>query len=393
MKRGSDGYYRKDIWYNGKSYPVRAKTIEDLWQKVALKKHALQNGEIGYNGNTSVARWMSEYLETYKKNSVGPKQYETYCSLNKNYVIPQIGTMRIKDVLPIHLQSVLNQCRGKSESLATKLRNLLRMAFRQAHKNKMILDDPSEDLALPETTAGTHRSITDFEREHILALCETHRAGLWVLTILYCGLRPGEANTLRWDNIDWDTKTMTVLTAAEAKSNRVKSTKTDAGIRLVPIPTVLLEKLRAAWDAVQDQRELKSPQDESHIYVFTQPTTGRRHTHTSYIQMWRSFYRKLDIHMGAKTFRGAVIPETSVIADDLYPYCLRHTYGTDLQTAGVSINVAKELMGHDDIKVTSKIYTHLSLDAFLSAAQRIDAFYSGCPDQNSSPTTSSDNIV
>lgn len=46
------------------------------------------------------------------------------------------------------------------------------------------------------------------------------------------------------------------------------------------------------------------------------------------------------------------------VADDLTPYCLRHTFCTDLQRAGVPINVAKELMGHADIQTTANIYTH-----------------------------------
>ena len=60
--------------------------------------------------------------------------------------------------------------------------------------------------------------------------------------------------------------------------------------------------------------------------------------------------------MGAKTERNQIVE--SVVAPDLTPYCLRHTFCTDLQKAGVPINVAKELMGHSDIQTTANIYTH-----------------------------------
>jgi site-specific recombinase XerD len=62
------------------------------------------------------------------------------------------------------------------------------------------------------------------------------------------------------------------------------------------------------------------------------------------------------MQMGATVFRSQITE--SVVAEDLVPYCLRHTFCTDLQDAGVPINVAKYLMGHTDIAVTSKIYTH-----------------------------------
>lgn len=71
--------------------------------------------------------------------------------------------------------------------------------------------------------------------------------------------------------------------------------------------------------------------------------------------------------MGCETFRGEVIPPYRV-ADDLTPYCLRHTYCTDLQTAGIPINIAKEWMGHSDISVTASIYTHQSDEADRNAA-------------------------
>jgi len=37
------------------------------------------------------------------------------------------------------------------------------------------------------------------------------------------------------------------------------------------------------------------------------------------------------------------------IADDLVPYCYRHTFATDAVTNGVRIETLKELMGHANI--------------------------------------------
>ena len=71
---------------------------------------------------------------------------------------------------------------------------------------------------------------------------------------------------------------------------------------------------------------------------------------------WKAFIRELDIHMGAEAYRNKIIK--SMVSSDLTPYCLRHTFCTDLQKAGVALNVAKELMGHSDVSVTANIYTH-----------------------------------
>ena len=80
------------------------------------------------------------------------------------------------------------------------------------------------------------------------------------------------------------------------------------------------------------------------------------------------------------------------MADDLTPYCLRHTYATDLQSADVPINVAKDFLGHKSIAMTSHIYTHLSVDAFAEASLKVINFqhaqqrkknYQGKREQNS----------
>jgi hypothetical protein len=60
------------------------------------------------------------------------------------------------------------------------------------------------------------------------------------------------------------------------------------------------------------------------------------------------------------------------IAPDLVCYCLRHTYCTDLQKAGVPINVAKYLMGHANISTTSEIYTHSGNEEVVLAGSLID---------------------
>lgn len=64
----------------------------------------------------------------------------------------------------------------------------------------------------------------------------------------------------------------------------------------------------------------------------------------------------------------------STLSKDLEPYLLRHTFCTDCQAAGVPINVAKELMGHSDISVTAKIYTHMVDEVFEQNRQRLAEF-------------------
>ena len=71
----------------------------------------------------------------------------------------------------------------------------------------------------------------------------------------------------------------------------------------------------------------------------------------------------------------------------LEPYDLRHTYCSDLERAGVPINVASQFMGHADIKITARIYTHTSKDVFEDAAAKLAAFTDIITDVANRPET------
>ncbi len=65
---------------------------------------------------------------------------------------------------------------------------------------------------------------------------------------------------------------------------------------------------------------------------------------------------------------------------------LRHTFCTDCQAAGVPINVAKEWMGHSDISVTAKIYTHMVDEVFEQNRMRMAQYAVTKSQQVESPT-------
>lgn len=254
--------------------------------------------------------------------------------------------MQMKDIKPLHCQKIMNCLEGKSASLVHKVHILIKAMFEAAEENGIITDNPAKRLTPPKAEAGTHRAITDAERAALLCVCETHKYGLWALVMLRCGLRPGETARMTGKHIDL--KTLTLY---------IDGTKSKAAKRYVPIPAALAPRLKEAAGK-PFERVFKNQ------YGNPVSKTSRR-------RMWEQIIKAMNIKMGCRTFRGAVIPPFAV-ADDLTPYCLRHTYATDLQAAGVPINVAKELLGHEDVSTTANIYTHSSKTSFESAREMID---------------------
>ena len=68
------------------------------------------------------------------------------------------------------------------------------------------------------------------------------------MILYYMGLRKGEACALKWDDIDFKNKTMTVnKTITPHSSGRIATPKTKNSYRTISMPDVLIEQLRA-WE-------------------------------------------------------------------------------------------------------------------------------------------------
>lgn len=336
-------YIRKTARYNGKKYEATGKTEIEAMRKLAEKLATAKRGEEVIGGSMTVNAWYEQWMDLYKRpKGLTKKSLGMYDEKYRGYIKPRIGSMKLKDVKDVHLQKILNGQAGMSASHVKKLRMVMQEMFKRARQSRLIAYDPAELLELPAMTSGKRRSITQQERGAILAVAEHHRAGLWILTILYTGMRPGETAALNWADIDFGSNEIHVHTAMESGASTIKGPKTLAGVRDIPIHADLLPRLLAV-------------RGDPFEPVF-KTMAGNRHGEDSLRRLWTGFKRDLDIYMGAETYRNKIVK--SVVADDLVPYCLRHTFCTDLQTAGVPINVAKELMGHSDIQMTANIYTH-----------------------------------
>ena len=340
-------YVRKTMTWEGRRYEVTGKTEAEAMEKLGALKETLRRGEGTIGPDVTVDRWFREWFDLYKVPAgLTKKSLGMYGEKYRGYIGPAIGRMRLREVREAHLQRILNSQAGRSYSHVSKLRLVMTEMFSRAASTRLIPFDPSTKLELPENKKGTHRSLTPEERELFLSVAQTHRAGLFILTILYAGLRPGEAAALNWEDVDFDRREIIVHKAVESGNENIKDTKTPAGRREVPMNAALTQRMLEA------RGKPKEP-------VF-RVRTGKRVDHQAIRRMWASFMREVDIRMGAKTYRNKIIE--SALPPDLTAYCLRHTFCTDLQRSETPINVAKELMGHQDVSTTANIYTHKDQD-------------------------------
>lgn len=351
------GYVASTFTYDGKRYYAYGADKREADRAADRKLQELESGRKLQKSSCTVEEWAFKWLDNYKDGTVGDAWHRDMKGLINNHIVPELGPMRLKDVKPMHLNGLLNKHVGMSDSHLKKLIIVLKQIFDSAEENDMIAKDPAKRIKMPQKpTKSSYRTITEAERELTIKTAEKYPdEGLFFLIMLYCGLRPQEVSRLLMSDYDKETRTITVTRARKADGSTA-GPKSEAGVREVPVPDYLADKL--------DELK-KSPED-----LVVTSEQGKPLTKTSQKRLWNKFKRKMDIENGAELFRNHVVEST--LAEDLVPYCYRHTYCTDLQDAGVPVTVAQRLMGHSSIKVTADIYTHHSKESFDDARDKIN---------------------
>lgn len=347
--------------YNGRRLTASGDTRTEAEVNKALKLKALEENETLITSNTLVRNWIQEWLSTYKENGeVNYRWYKDIRGICNNYIVPSIGAMQIKMVRPVHLQRIINT-NSKSKSFNDKLFDIIRQIFRTAYYNDLTTSDISISLVKAAgQKSHSRRSITPEERECLLHVLSEHRGKLFCYLMLYAGLRPGEVAALTWNDIDFPKRLLHVNKALKSDGIIRPEPKTKAGNRTIPLQDAL-------YDALQDAYPSRTSE-----YI-CMSTTGNHHTKTTIRGLWVNICRMMNIEMGAEVYRNQIVKP--VLSDDFVLYDLRHTFCTDLQSAGISINVARELMGHEDISITSKIYTHHSDISYSDALNKMNMYH------------------
>ena len=275
------------------------------------------------------------FVKSYKRS------WSTDVSMIKNHIVPKLGSLQMGQVRPPDIAVFLDLMKSKGYALGTCNRALvmLRYGFELALKWKMdgihsnplkeiknlVFDNKIERYLNSDQTQELMKSIQESENEQLQYI---------VLFLIYTGARKREVLDAKWIDID-----------QERKSWRIPKTKSGK-IRHVPLSAgalVMLDKLRLKLNG--------KPIDQ--IPIFANPKTGL--PYVSFFYSWD----KARTRAGLKEFR---------IHD------LRHSFASCLVNAGRSLYEVQELLGHADIKTTSR-YAHLSRERLNDAVNTVPQIY------------------
>lgn len=336
--------------FEGHHYEVTGATQVEAEIKKHDKLLALRAGSMVYETSTTFAQWSKIVMETYKQN-ITEKRRRSYQAIVNNCLLPALGSMQLKHIKQVHCQNALVDYRKPdgspySEYNVKQAKYLMHFILEKAVENRILSYNPAVGLVLPEAIPPQERrSLTEFERDIFLDVCEASDKFLIFELMFHTGCRPDEA--CRVQGFD-------VLDIKGYKMLHIRGTKTPKADRIVPLPDVMYQKLRK-------------------LQPFEYAATSEKGKHftadsSAFKRRLKALKRALHLRAGGKTYRNQVVaPYPFDMA--FTSYWLRHTYCTNLQKAGVDLATASKLMGHSSIAITADIYTHIDTTAVVNAAR------------------------
>lgn len=334
LKRRKDGRFAcryKNLFFYGD-------TEEEALEQREEYKTAERRGELAkqapYFGEYSM-RWLSAYKAHL---TTGP--YNQHVR-NLNKWIEYVGDKPIDEYTPSDVSEFYQHFSGMSASTIHSARDTIKGVFKAAFADDLIKKDPSANIQPPKGTKGTHRAITDEERQLIQQT--DHRLRPAVMTMLYAGLRRGEAIALNIDrDVNFKAKSVTIREAVRFGRDGkpiICRPKTEAGIRTVPLLDILAREL------------------EGRHGLLCTSTEGDMMTESAWKRAWNSYIYALGEKSNGCSRRWS---KCAWVPVDIRAHDLRHSYCTMLYNFGIDLKTAMLWMGHADQAMTMQIYTHLT---------------------------------
>lgn len=298
--------------------------------------------------------WQDRCWDSYKDGT-----QSSYASAFKraleefgDWVASEIGT---PDIFA-HLER-LKALKLSAKTIKTQ-RTIYNQIFQMAIADKTfgreITGNPAKECPLPSgLPKPTKREAPDDEAvATIRAVASTAYNGLLPLFLMATGFRRGEALGIQWGDVDLVKQEISCRKAVSQRggAGKVQSTKTEAGVRTVPILPDLLPLLVRPKEA----------KDTDFLFYGEDP--ARPLSQATYERRWIHYCKETGFVDDAPEIRKSKQGKIYTVhhyKPTITAHILRHGYATLLFEAGVDVYTAKQLLGHTDITTTMAIYTHL----------------------------------
>lgn len=252
-RRGENIYKRKDGRYEGRyiyNYDVfgKAKYRSVYAHSYAEVKEKLRNLKSGTNHNKrktnlTLSDWMKIWLDGRQDIKLSTKQL--YQRTINNHIIPKLGNFRLQNLSTEIIQLFISSLQYAPATIKL-IFAVLKLALKAA-QNKNLISNIYSDIELPKKEQKKLKVLSRSEQYRLESVL-LYPNDIGVLICLYTGIRIGELCALKWENIDLEKAQLNVCgTQSRINGELIVTTpKSKSSMRTIPIPDILLTKLKEA---------------------------------------------------------------------------------------------------------------------------------------------------
>lgn len=372
---------------------IYANDLAELREKEAkLMKDQLDGLDLYVAGKASVNDTFDRYMST--KYNLRESTKSSYLYTYDHYVRDTFGKKRIadikySDVLQFYYY-LLNEVKIALGTLDT-VHCLLHPTFQLAVRDEIIRNNPTDGVMKEisresSKNRGIRHALTVEQQRAFMEYIANHPIYYhwWPMftVLLGTGCRIGEALGLRWQDLDYDKRTININHSLsyyqKPESNksvlRISKPKTEAGIRTIP----MLDIVKDAFEMLYEE-QLENGFNETEIdgmsgFIFCNRfgTVPNPQTVNHTIKRIANSYNADEVVRAKKERRNPIIlPNFSC-------HHLRHTFCTRLCENETNLKVIQSIMGHRNIETTMDIYAEATeekkQESFENLAAKLDIF-------------------
>lgn len=307
-------------------------------------------------------KWISNYAE----EQLSVKTLSRYKTLLAR-INGELGNIKLEKLQPHHLiefykklgQDGVNKKGGKlSPKTIQHHHRLISVILKTAVQWQIIPFNVSERVAPPKVPQEEVKYFDDVQARQIIELLENepikYKTG--IILSIYSGFRRAELIGLKWEDIDFDNKTISIKrTLQYDKSKGVFETtpKTKSSYRTIKLPPnvfTLLSEYKC-WQTIERLR--LGSKWVNNDYIFTQ-WNGKAINPDTFTKYFQKFAKKNNLPEG------------------LHLHSLRHTNATLLIAGGMNPRTVSNRLGHAQTSTTMNIYSHAIQSADAKSAEILE---------------------
>lgn len=384
ISKRADGRYQGRFTFQGERFTLYDRDIKALQKKMADAKYEMEHGIYLNSQHMTLNAFFETWLSEIKEQTVKANTISVYLEIYKVHIAPSLGKLQVSSINKLMIQRLLNNMskNGLSPNTLAKTKAILYSIFKEAMENRMISYNPCENITIRRDK--TERRVLSCEEQRIfLETIQGSRYEMLCILGLSTGLRIGELSGLRWSDINFDEKTLTVertyIYLHDVKNHQMKdvfhSPKTKNSCRTIRLLDSTLDLLRSHRTKQEREKVLMGndwcPVEDGEDLVFTTknggPVRGLNVSETlnNYV---KKINKKEEI-LAAKEQREPVIFER------ITPHTLRHTFATRAFESGIPPKVVQQILGHSSLEMTMDLYTHVTEDVQAKEIQKLSVFF------------------